>query len=135
MKETFKEFTVTVNHAQEKESPWGADLFQHNRVTVKSGKTGKRTSFDFWGSRVEPTPKDRYDVLNAFYCFVSDALSGGEYEFPEFCKEFGYDVDNIDKAWGAWKGCKRSFDKLSRMSGYSMDELYDLCNELAEDYA
>ena len=132
----FKEFIVTVDHREAKGSAWGADAYQHNWITVKSATTGKSTGFDFWGSRVNPTPKTRYDVLNAFYCFVSDAISGSEYnDFPDFCAEFGYEIGQVKQAWAAFKGCKRAFEKFQRMSGYSTDDLYDLCNELSENYA
>ena len=130
MKATFKEFTINTRFDMDKPSGWDERNWNHHTVTVYSKTTGKRTSFDFWGSIMNPEIDSEYDTLNAFYCFVSDALSG-TYSFSEFCGEFGYDEDSR-KAEKAWKACQRSLKKFERVSGYGLDEMYDFINELSE---
>lgn len=130
MKATYNEFTINTNFDMNKPSHWDERNWNHHTVTVYSKKTGKRTRFDFWGSIMNPELDTEYDVLNSFYCFVSDAISG-TYSFSEFCGEFGYDEDSR-KAERTWKACKRSLEKFQRMSGYSEDEMYDFINDLAE---
>lgn len=133
---TWKDFTITATYTGSKPAPWNDNHSQnwnHHWITVSSKETGKKTGFDFWASIANPELRSRYDVLNAFYCFVSDAISGME-DFPDFCAEFGYDEDSR-RAEKVWKACKRSLEKLERVSGYPLDEIYDLCNALAEEAA
>jgi hypothetical protein len=128
MKATFKNFTISATFTGEKESAWDSTNYNHSRVTVRNTENGKKTAFDFWGSHKNPELEREYDVLNAFYCFVSDAISG-DYDFPDFCAELGYEMEQVKKAWTAWKSCKRAKEKLERI--YSGD-LCDLANELSE---
>ena len=80
---------------------------------------------------MHPKFESEHDVLNAFYCFVSDALSGLD-SFDEFCGEFGYDTDSR-KAKKVYKACKRAYEKFKRVSGFADDdEFYGFINELAE---
>ena len=135
MKATYKNFLIRSKFTGSKQAPWGnyskklglPENWNHNRVTVKNTETGKQTGFDFWGSIVNPEPETEYAVLNAFYCFVSDAVIG-DMEFAEFCREFGYDEDSR-KAEKTWKACQRATVKLERI--YDGD-VGDLANELQE---
>lgn len=135
MKYRFNDFEITATYTGDKPAPWSdsRENWNHHNITVRSTETGKKTRFDFWASIMNPHLSSKYDVLNAFYCFVSDAVSGLE-DFSEFCREFGYDEDSR-RAEKVWKSCRRSYEKLSRMSGFSRDEIYDLCNALGENYA
>ena len=130
MKATFKNFDVSAVFHGDKVSAWDSRNYNYSRVTVKNTTNGKETSFDFWGSIVNPVLETEYDLLNAFYCFVSDAISGLE-SFDYFCSEFGYDTDSM-KAYKTWKACKRSFDKFKRVSALSDNDMYDFINELQE---
>ena len=76
MKATYKQFEInTVYHG---DKCWSCDNRNYNNhiVTVKNKENGKTTLFEFWCSIMHPEFESEYDVLNAFYCFVSDALSG-----------------------------------------------------------
>lgn len=128
MTETYKGFRITATYTGSKKAPWDSpENRNHNRVTVTNTETGKRTGFDFWTSIAKPQMETRYDVLNAFYAFVDDAISG-EMSLSDFCYEFGYDDDSI-AASRIWKACKRNNAKLRRI--YDGD-IYDLANELQE---
>jgi hypothetical protein len=96
-------------------------------VTVTNTETENEIEFDFWASIAKPELESEYDILNAFYCFISDAISG-TYTFEEFCSEFGYDEDSR-RAEKIWKECKKSYGKL--ISIFDGD-IYDLANELQE---
>jgi len=129
MKRNYKEFKLTSVFKGDK--AWSADEKQQNYnnhvVTVSNTETKQKASFEFWGSIVNPEIKTESELLNAFYCFVEDALSG-KMDFSEFCSEFGYDEDSR-KAEKTWKACKRSTVKFDRL--YSGD-IYDFVNELQE---
>lgn len=127
---TYKNFKISAEFDGKKVASWDANNDRHNKVTVKNLDNGKRTSFDFWGSVVNPRVESEYDLLNAFYCFVSDALCGFE-SFESFCGDFGYDTDSR-KAEKTYKACKRAYAKFERVSGFSDDEMYDFINELQE---
>lgn len=127
---TYREFKISAEFDGKKVASWDANNDRHNKVTVKNLDNGKRTSFDFWGSVVNPRVESEYELLNAFYCFVSDALAGVD-SFENFCSEFGYDTDSRN-AEKIWRACKRSTNKIFNLTGYSLDMLYDLVNDLQE---
>lgn len=127
---TYKNFRISAEFDGKKVTGWDANNDRHNKVTVKNLDNGKRTSFDFWGTVVNPRVESEYDLLNAFYCFVSDALAGVD-SFENFCSEFGYDTDSRN-AEKIWKACKRSTDKFFNLTNYSLDMVYDFINELQD---
>lgn len=127
---TYREFKISAKFDGKKVASWDANNDRHNKVTVKNLNNGKRTSFDFWGSVKNPRVESEYDLLNAFYCFVSDALAGVD-SFENFCSEFGYDTDSRN-AEKIWRACKRSTNKFFNLTGYSLDMVYDLVNDLQE---
>lgn len=130
MKATFKNFTVNANYRGDKEASFIKGNYNNHLVTVTNNDTKQRCTFEFWASIAKPELETDYDVLNAFNCFVGDAVSG-EMDFEEFCGEFGYDTDSRT-AEKTWKACKRSTAKLERV--YDGD-VYDLANELGESYS
>lgn len=126
----FNGFKITATYKGNKPAKWSNGENWHNYwVSVSNTKTGKGTGFDFWASVMKPDLSSRYDVLNAFRCFVDDAISG-DMSFHEFCIEFGYNEDSRT-AEKTWKACKRSGEKLRNV--YDGD-IYDLINSL-EDFA
>lgn len=132
LKTNFREFTISADFKGEKASPWDKNNFNHYVVKVKNNDNNKKTSFDFWvGDRLGKNYfNSDYELLNAFYCFVSDGLSAVD-GFENFCSEFGYDTDSR-RAEKIFKACKRSEEKLFRVTGYSVDMMYDFINELQE---
>jgi hypothetical protein len=124
MKTTYKNFTISSQYIGNK--PWPADEknYHNHKVTVLSG--GKKTSFEYWGSIMYPEISNEIDLLNAFECFVMDALSA-QNNFEDFCNELGYDVSR--KAERVYKACEKSLLKLERI--YSGD-VCGLANELRE---
>lgn len=125
----YKNYIITATYTGEKSAPWSDNNYNHHKVTIRNTTTGKKTSFDFWASIMHPVLDSEYDVLNAFYCFVSDAISGLD-SFEDFCSNFGYDTDSR-KAEKTWKACKRAAAKFQRISA---DDIYNLANELSENY-
>ena len=130
MKATYKNFIISESFIGGKPSSWDLNNENYHKVTIKNTENGKKTSFDFWCSIVQPTFKKEYDLLNAFYCFLSDAISG-TMSFEDFCSEFGYDIDSR-RAEKTWKACKKSFNKFWNLTGYSLDMMYDFIDELSE---
>lgn len=129
MKTTFKNFSITSTFKGDKVAPWSDKQQNYNNhtITVTNTETKQKISFEFWGSIVKPEIKTEDELLNAFYCFVSDAVSGIS-SFENFCGEFGYDEDSRT-AEKTWKACKKSLEKLNKI--YNGD-IYILSNELQE---
>lgn len=130
MKITIDNFKITSRFTGMHAALWDDTNFNHHSIFVTNAENQKTTSFSFWGSRMHPEIETEYDLGNAFYCFVEDAIAGMQ-TFGDFCADFGYDTDSR-KAERTWKACKRSAEKLQWI--YSGD-LYDLANELGELYA
>ena len=126
---TINNWKISANYTGSKPAPWSEDNWHHHNVTVTNTENGKRTRFDFWASINNPQLSSEYDVINAFRCFVDDAISG-DMQFCDFCVEFGYDEDSR-KAYNTWKACGRAAAKLDRI--YDGD-IYELLDSL-EDYA
>ena len=129
MKTTYKNYKIKSEYKGDKAAAWGDKQENWNRhiVTVRNTETKRAVRFDFWGSMMNPELQSDYDLRNAFYCFVSDAISG-KLAFSEFCSEFGYDEDSRT-AEKTWKACKRAAEKADKIiSG----DIYDFINELQE---
>jgi len=123
----FKNFQVKVNFRGDKLSGWDKNNRNNYLITVTNKETKQRITFEFWASITNPELEKEYDILNAFYCFVSDAVSGSE-SFEDFCSNLGYDEDSRT-AEKIYKACQRSLTKLEKI--YDGD-IYDLVNELQE---
>ena len=100
-----------------------------NNHKVKVTHNKKSFSFDFWGSIVNPEISNDQENVFAFYCALSDGLSAKD-SFENFCSEFGYDEDSRN-AERIYKACEKSLKKIERV--FDCD-LYDLINEIQEDY-
>lgn len=126
----FNDFRITATYKGDKAAKWsGGENWNNHWVSVVNTKTGKRTSFAFWASIMNPYLSSRYDVLNAFRCFVDDAICG-DMSFHDFCFEFSYSEDSRS-AEKTWKDCKKSRQKLHQI--YDGD-IYELFNAL-DDFA
>lgn len=126
-KATFKQFEIKASYKGNKKWNCNSDNFNNHMVKVTNTETKQSITFEFWASINNPILNREYDILNAFYCFVSDAISG-DYSFEEFCSEFGYDEDSRT-AEKTWKSCQKQADKLSKIFD---GDLYELANELQE---
>jgi hypothetical protein len=129
-KASFKNIRVSAVYVGDEPAPFLANNYHKHRVSVYNVDNRKRTSFKFWASVMNPELRSRYEVLNALYCFVSDAVSGLD-SFEVFCSNFGYDPDSRS-AYKIWQICQRSTVKALRVLGVSRSELYDFLNELSE---
>lgn len=130
VKATFKQFEVKANYKGTKKAEWSDNRhhnFNNHMVTVINKETAQKITFEFWASIANPVLNREYDILNAFYCFVSDAVSGSE-SFEEFCSNMGYDLDSRT-AEKIYRKCKKQLEKLNKI--YDGD-IYDLVNELQE---
>lgn len=130
VKATFKQFEIKANYKGTKKAEWSDNRhqnFNNHMVTIKNIETEQKITFEFWASIAHPVLNKEYDILNAFYCFVSDAVSGSE-SFENFCSELGYDSDSRT-AEKIYRKCKKQLEKLNRI--YDGD-IYDLVNELQD---
>ena len=120
----FKQFEIKASYKGNKKASWG-DNWNNYMITVTNTETDQKITFEFWASIANPELKTEYDILNAFYCFVSDAIAGS-YNFKEFCNEFGYNNDSR-QAEKIYRKCKKQLEKLKKI--YDGD-IYELANEL-----
>lgn len=126
-KATFKQFEIKASYKGNKKAEWSQDNFNNHMVTVTNLETKEKIRFEFWASIAYPVLKTEYDILNAFYCFVSDAVSGN-YSFEQFCSEFGYDTDSR-QAEKIYRKCIKQYDRLSKIFD---GDIYEFANELQE---
>jgi hypothetical protein len=129
-KARFKNIRVSAVYVGNEAAPFMPSNYNNHRVRIYNTVSHKRTSFKFWASMMNPDLRSRYDVLNALYCFVSDAVSGLD-SFEDFCSNLGYDTDSRS-AFKTWQACQRSSIKAMRVLGVSRSELYEFLNALAE---
>ena len=124
LKTKFKQFKIKASYKGNKKASWG-DNWNNYMITVTNTETNQKITFEFWASIAKPELKTEYDILNAFYCFVSDAIAGS-YTFEEFCSEFGHNNDSR-QAEKIYRKCKKQLEKLKKI--YDGD-IYELANEL-----
>ena len=113
----FKQFEIKASYKGNKKASWG-DNWNNYMITVTNTETDQKITFEFWASIANPELKTEYDILNAFYCFVSDAIAGSN--FKEFCNE-------SRQAEKIYRKCKKQLEKLKKI--YDGD-IYELANEL-----
>jgi len=101
-KATFKQFEVKASYKGTKKAEWSDNNFNNHMITVTNVETGEKARFEFWASIAQPILEKEYNILNAFYCFVSDAVSGSE-SFEDFCSNFGYDTDSRTAEKNSWQ--------------------------------
>ena len=132
MKTTYKNLVIT---AKLKESgvyfPNSTNSLRHNKftVSVKNVDLKKQVRFDFYDSSKNFTEGikglSNEDLLNAFYCFVQDAIAG-ELSQDEFCNEFGYDYFDGRKIH---RLCQKTAEKIEKIV---IEDIYDFANDLQE---
>lgn len=133
-------YRIQAIHTGSKAAPWDGDWenrdkqptnWNHHRVTVTAPKNGKLIRFDFWASLAHPIIKEESEVLEAFSCFLGDAVSGTD-TFENFCNNLGYGSDSI-RAFNIFKACQRAFKKATRIIGSEdLDVLCTLADDLRE---
>jgi hypothetical protein len=72
--------------------PWdlpGNSKKQHWVISVWNPENEQQIEFDFFASIANPEIKSFADLMEAWTCFVRDAISGKD-KFRDFCSEFGY---------------------------------------------
>lgn len=126
-KATFKNFEIKASYKGNKKWDCDGNNFNNHMITVKNIDTDQKITFEYWASIANPELKKEYDILNAFYCFVSDAV-GADGTFENFCSEFGYDSDSR-AAEKIYKKCIKQLEKLKKI--YDGD-IFILANELSE---
>ena len=129
-KASFRHFRVSAEYVGNEAAPFNAENYHNHQVVVVNRENRRRMRFMFWASIMKPELCSRYDVLNAFYCFLSDAASG-LLSFEEFCREFGYDTDSRT-AYRTWQACQYSSRKALRLLDGTESDLYALLNQLSE---
>ena len=127
---SFRHFRVSAEYVGNEAAPFNADNYHNHRVVVVNRVNRRRVTFTFWASIMQPELCSRYDVLNAFYCFLSDAASG-LLSFADFCREFGYDTDSRT-AYRTWQACQRASRKALRLLDGTESDLYALLNQLIQ---
>ncbi|MBK5239781.1 hypothetical protein [Clostridium sp.] len=127
IKTTFKEFEIKATLKGDKKATWSENNFNNHMVKVTNTENKTSTSFEYWASISSPKITEKSEILDAFTCFIGDAMSG-EYDYKEFCNEFCYEEDSR-QARSTWRGCQRANNKLKKI--YDKD-IYELSDELRE---
>lgn len=125
----YKNFKIKATFKGDKQADWNKDNYNNHLITVTNIPTKTRITFEFWNSINGGEINKEYNIMNAFYSFVSDAVAGYE-RFEDFCANSGYDEDSRT-AEKIHKKCIKSYEKLNKI--YDGD-IYDLANELSENW-
>ena len=126
MKTTLNNFIISATYKGNKAATWYPQNSNNYVVSVKDTETGKSTRFDFWASLAHPEIEKEEEIINAFACFVGDAMSGG-LTFPDFCSSFGYDEDSRN-AYKLWKACERAYKKWERFTNADIYDVWETIN-------
>jgi len=115
-------FTISVKHVGLRNSNWAENsINQHHVITVKAKSETREERlirFDYWTSKAYSEMKTSKDTLDAFDAFLSDILIAKDYNYDEFCREFGFDKQNRI----AYRGCQNSLKKWERLiEGMNLD--------------
>lgn len=133
MRTNYNNFTIISTYKGNK--LWNANdkmqNYNNHIVTVINAEINRKTSFEFWGSIVNPGIETEQELLFAFYCFLSDGNSV-RYGFDDFCSEFGYDEDSR-KAYKLFKACQKSLVKMERI-GIDENMACGIMNDLSENH-
>ena len=129
MKTIFKEFRISSVYKGDKCWQHSSVVNYNNHIiTITNTLTNKRTCFEFWMSVAYPVIETKQDLLQAFQCFLEDALAVIQTEDQwDFFKEFGYTPNR--ESYEIYNACKRSATKAKRVVG-NEQRLCDLVNEI-----
>jgi len=85
----------------------------NHKIVVKNVDTGLKSSFDFWGSIMDPEIKTEEELMCAFQSIVIDA-NAGEMCFDCFCSTFGYNEDS-NEDYKTYLSCCKLAEKLEKV--------------------
>lgn len=120
---------ITIDSTFLNDKSWSGNEQNWNNHEITILHDGKKTTFEFWGSILNPEITTDEENIFALYCFLSDSEAASK-SFKDFCYDSGYDEDSR-RAEKIYNACKKSLKKFNRI--FNCD-LYDLLNELQEKY-
>ena len=130
MKTKFHEFNLSSTYKGDKAWKGMPKNTNNHIITVTNTETNKRTRFEFWESLSETEITTERQLINAFECFLSDALATTNCrDVWDFFSEFGYEPTREN--YEIYKACQRALKKAQRVIG-DEERLCDLINEISE---
>lgn len=114
---------------------WGTDHTQerHHIITVRGVKSS--FEFDFWAGVARPFIETEQEVIEAFSCFISDAIFA-ESDYSDFCDELG--LKKFDEYGYEDRRSEYIYEKCldsRRLFDYAIDaDIHDFFNWLVETY-
>lgn len=107
--------------------PWG-EKWEKNHYRVFVTINGTKVRFEYYCNDVSPLKADA--LINAFYCFLSDACAyDNARDIDDFQSEFGY--TKVSECTKAYNGCKDSYEDWV---GLTDIDIYEICNWMQETY-
>lgn len=122
MKTTFHNLTITSVFKGGKVWPQMPKNKNNHVITIVNNDTKTRVSFDFWGSVSDPVIDTEQKLLNAFYCFVSEAEMGSQ-SYEDACANLG------EIEFSTYRALEKMHEKFEKVCD---EDIYDLLNELQE---
>lgn len=108
-----------------KATPWGGEYVrdQHNiKVTIDN----KDISFNYFCNN----DLGEDDLINAFYCFLSDGISYIDYQMiDDFQDAFGY--SKVSECLKAYNGCMEAYYKWTEFTDI---DIFEINNWLQDNY-
>ena len=97
-------------------------------ITVVNVDTGVKVGFMYHEGIAHTAGKP--DLINALYCLYSDGIAYADYDYNDFCAEFGYEVyDRTSRS--IYNSCKRQYEKCKKLN-YDIYDIVDVYNALNE---
>ena len=128
----YKEFNLRAEFIGGKNWRWDLTNTNYHHIYIVNSKTGHYTYFEFWESISKGKVSTEEDLLNAFDCFLTDALEVCDSTYEEFCYNLGYDIDSRESKV-TYRLCNKAYDKFQRVfEGYDIYEFYDEFREYRE---
>jgi hypothetical protein len=125
--------SLSFKHVKKKKAKWDDDscysIERHYVITAEHYEHGS-ISFDYWTSVAKPELEHGVDLMEAFECFVSDAISASHHAYEEFCSEFGYNPE-LERSRETYNECLVSLNNFNDLFGGEVF-VYDYYHELTE---
>ena len=133
VKTKYKNFKLTSKFIGDIPALCNKNNYNRHRICVTNVETGYTCEFNFWASIASPVIKTEWEVLEAFNCFLSDAVSGCS-SFGEFLSDFGYEkVKESSRTYNLCVKAKNQALKLFQSSEETLPAiLEEILTELGE---
>lgn len=134
METTFKGINLSSRFVGEKKALFDDGKYppsedRHHVVTAEYN--GTEIEFDFYPSIAHPSIDTEKKLLEAFWCFMSDADSGSM-SLDDFADAFYGGTGKVSQIVATHKACQKEYYDFLELMGIGDSDFYDKYSELME---